>query len=56
MQNISVPWMIKFSSHKMKDMPFKKCIALLQKSKPLVKNQTTQNENTLGELFFLQTT
>lgn len=38
MQNISAPWMIRFSSLIMKDMLFKRGITLSKKSKSLVKN------------------
>lgn len=41
MQNLSVPRMIRFSTHIMKDMLFKRGVTLRKQSKSFVKNQTT---------------
>lgn len=52
MQNIAVPWTIRFSSHIMKDTLFGRGIAVIKQSKSLVR----RDENTLREQFILQTT
>lgn len=40
MQNISIPWMIRFSSHIMKDRLFKRGITVSKQSKSLVENNS----------------
>lgn len=55
MQNLSVPRMIRFSTHIMKDTLFKRGVTLWKQSKSLVKKMNKMK--TLQEnYFFLQTT
>lgn len=56
MKNISVLWMIRPSSHIMKDIAIQKSYYYAFEAKQIsCEKQTTQNENTQGELLFFQT-
>lgn len=52
MNNISVPWMIRFSSHIMKDTLFKRGITLSKKNKSLVKIPNNSKQKHIGRNIF----
>lgn len=56
MKNISVLWMIRPSSHIMKEVAIQKSYYYSFEAKQIsCEKQTTQNENTQGEILFFQT-